>query len=93
MFYAAHNTRANVNTGDRGFINTWEISRFETRAERDAFVGRYAHKLAKPVTRKEAIVIFARCFECVGKPVPKGGLFGVDRYGVGYFWNEVYGED
>lgn len=93
MLYAAHNTRADLNTGDRGFVNTWEISRFATRAERDAFIERYAHKLAMPVTRKQAITIYARCFECEGKPVPKGGLFGVNQYGDSRFWNELYGDE
>lgn len=95
MYYAAHNTHTDLNTGDHGFANTWEISRFATRAERDAFVERLSHKMARPVTDKEAIAIFARCYECEGKPVPQGGLFGDEgnRYGTSYFWNERYGED
>ena len=87
-FYAAHNTHADINNGNRGFLNTWEISRFATRAERDAFVDKYENRNAKPVTRKEAEIIYRGCYLSVGEPVPAGGLFGADRYGMTNFWNE-----
>ena len=87
MFYAAINPLANINEGKRGFLNTWEIARFNTKAERDEFVIAYENKAAKVVTRKKAIGIFASAYECVGKPVPKGGLFGVNKYGDGNFFD------
>ena len=31
-YYAAHNAYADLGNGNRGFANTWEISRHATRA-------------------------------------------------------------
>lgn len=86
MFYAAINPRANLSNGNLGFLNTWEIARFETKAEREDFVKRYENKAARVVTRKEAIAIFAETYECVGKAVPNGGLFGINKYGDDNFF-------
>jgi hypothetical protein len=89
-FYAAHNAYADINKGSRGFLNTWEISRFSSRSDRDAFVEKYQNKDAKPVTRKAAIELFAGNYLSVGKVVPVGGLFG--RFGQSNFWNELYAD-
>lgn len=75
-YYAALNTRADLDNGNQGFANTWEIARFLTKAQRDAFVSKEANRRAHAVTRKGAAAIFARNYEAVGKPVPPGGLFG-----------------
>ena len=87
-YYAAHNICANRLNGDYGFLNTWEVSRFKSKADRDAFVAEYDNKNARVVTRKEASAIFDRCYTSNGKDVPKGGLFGTDDYGLSRFWNE-----
>jgi hypothetical protein len=84
FFYAAHNSRANLSEGNRGFLNTWEVSRFPSRAKRDAFVDQMSNMLAEPCSRERAIRIYADNFRCVGKPVPRGGLLA-DPDG---FWNE-----
>lgn len=86
--YAAINLRADINAGNRGFINTWEIAKFDTKAERDAFVAKNGNRAAKAVTRKEAEAIYADCFLSVGETVPVGGLFGNDTYGYGRFYVE-----
>ena len=86
-FYAAHNTKADLREGVRGFINTWEVLRFKTRELRDEFVDKMSNVLAKPMTRKEAAEIYAAGFRCEGKPVPTGGLFGHRRDTP--FWNEM----
>lgn len=91
MFYAAHNIYANLINGNRGFLNTWAVSRFATRAERDAFVDRYSNKDAKAVSSKEAVDIWQGTYLCVGEDVPAGGLFGVSRFGDTHFWNENAG--
>lgn len=70
----------------RGFLNTVEIAKFETKAERDDFVNENEHKNAKPVTRREAELAFANCYLSVGREVPKGGLFGVNKYGDTNFY-------
>lgn len=75
-YYAALNVRADLNNGNQGFANTWEIARFFTKAQRDAFVDKEANRRARAVTRKGAAAIFAGNYEAVGKPVPAGGLFG-----------------
>lgn len=87
-FYAAHNTRADLDNGNHGFRNTWEVSRFPTKADRDAFVAKYANKLGKPVSRREAEGIFRDYYLSTGNDMPKGGLFGLDGYGQSRFWNE-----
>lgn len=89
-FYAAHNTHADIRNGSRGFANTWEISRFSSKSDRDAFVAKFENKDARPVTRKEAIRLYAENYSSVGKDVPAGGLFGADRFGQTNFWNELY---
>jgi hypothetical protein len=88
-FYAAHNLKADLRNGSRGFLNTWEVSRFSSRKDRDAFVEKYENQMAKPVTRKEAGEIYASGFLSVGQKVPTGGLFGADRHGESNFWNEL----
>lgn len=88
MFYAAHNTRADLMNGDQGFLNTWEISRFANRADRDTFVAKHDNKKAKPVSRVAAAAIFAGCYLSVGEDVPRGGLFG-EGADQGRFWNEA----
>ncbi len=85
MFYAAHNTRADLQNGNHGFLNTWEISRFKTNAERKSFIKEYENQGAKPVSRKEAKNIFDGTFLCVGEKVPVGGLFSSDN---NFFWWE-----
>ena len=95
MYYAKHNTRADLNNGNHGFLNTWVVSRFKTRKERDSFVVEYENQLAEAVTRKEAEATFRGGFECVGKPVPRGGLFGPPDadFWKGHnenFWNENF---
>lgn len=87
-FYAAHNTRADLIQGNRGFANTWEISRFATREDRDAFVAEMENKAGQAVTRKEAEDLYRGCFRCTGADVPAGGLFGDDGFGMSRFWNE-----
>jgi len=88
MFYAALNVRADLDNGNRGFRNSWEIARFETVAARDAFVLRESTRLAKPVTRREADAIFRGTYECVGETPPKGGLFGDSPYADDRFYRE-----
>lgn len=78
MFYATHNSYADRNNGSFGFLNSWEVSRFPTRGERDAFVARFENKLARPITRASAGYIWRRNYLCVGAPVPRGGLFPRD---------------
>ena len=88
MYYAIHNTHADLANGYTGFSNTWEISRFETKVDRDAFVEKMENKNAKAVTRKQAIEYFNATYLSVGKEVPVGGLFGQPAFGGSYFWNE-----
>lgn len=91
MFYAAHNSHADLYNGNHGFANTWEVSRFKTRQERDAFVEKMSNHKARAVTRKRAAEIWEGCFLCVGDKVPVGGLFGVAKEQSGPwspFWNE-----
>ena len=95
MFYAAHNTHADINNGNRGFLNTWEVSRFSTKTERDAFVSKFENKNARACTRKEAVDFWRGQFLSVGKDIPRGGLFAdsnekTERYNSN-FWNETYG--
>lgn len=87
-FYAAHNTRADLDNGNHGFRNTWEVSRFETKADRDEFVSKRTNQLAKAVTRRAAEGIFRDHYDCTGETMPSGGLFGTDAYGQSRFWNE-----
>ncbi len=88
MFYAAHNSNADLRSGNRGFANTWEVSRFSSRSDRDAFVEEFENQLARPVTRAEAVALWRSQFETVGKPIPKGGLFKANRFGSSEFYNE-----
>lgn len=87
MFYAVMNARADLNNGNRGFANTWNVARFETRAARDAFVAENGNRLARAATRKEAAEVWAAQYTCVGETVPVGGLFnapyGQDRFEPG----------
>lgn len=89
-YYATHNTRADLANGNRGFLNTWAVSRFDTRDSRDAFVAEHDNQLARAVTRKEAEQIWRDGFLCVGSTPPPGGLFGPDAAGISpsNFWNE-----
>lgn len=87
-YYATHNTRASLFSGNHGFLNTWEVSRFSCIADRNAFVEEYSNKLARAVTRKEATHIFNGCYLSVGETVPAGGLFGNNRNSWSNFWNE-----
>ncbi len=90
MYYATHNIYANLVNGNRGFANSWEVSRFKTRAEREAFIEKYENKAARAVSRDEASKIFRDTYLCVGKEPPTGGLFGGDKYAqIGHFWNEA----
>ncbi len=92
-YYAAHNTRADLNNGNHGFLNTWEVSRFPTKSERDAFVARMDNKKAKAVTRDEANRIWRGTYLSVGEAIPRGGLFGDNRFGDSHFWNEDHYAD
>ena len=87
-YYAAHNAGADVVNGNDGFANTWEVSRFRSRAERDAFVVRHDNQRARAVTRKDAEATYRDGYLSVGAEVPAGGLFGADAYGLTNFWNE-----
>lgn len=86
--YAKHNTRADLDSGNHGFLNTWEISRFDTKAERDQFVDANSNQKATAITRNQAGVAFAATFICVGEKPPVGGLFAENKYGDTNFWNE-----
>lgn len=93
MFYATHNTHADLRNGNRGCANTWEVSRFETRQQRDAWVESRSNQMARAVKRAEAVTVYAGGFACVGRTVPRGGLFGPAGDGRGghgdsNFWNE-----
>ena len=86
MKYAVHNTHADMNNGSHGFLNTWEVSRFATGAERDAFVANLENKKARAITRREAIEIWRGAYLSVGKAIPAGGLFTASD--DTRFWNE-----
>ena len=88
-FFAAHNSRADLSNGNRGFLNTWEVSRFPSTEARDVFVSKYENQAGKPVTRKEAESLFRENYLSTGKEIPAGGLFGADRFGMTNFWNEI----
>jgi hypothetical protein len=81
MFYATYNIYADLDRGNRGFANTWEVARFATREERDAFVAMESNRRARAVTRKEAVQIWRGAYLCVGRKPPRGGLFGPDGFG------------
>ena len=59
MFYATFDPRADLSNGSRGFANTVKVCRFETRADRDAFVADRENQAAAACTRKEAAEVFA----------------------------------
>jgi hypothetical protein len=88
MFYATLNVRADLINGSHGFANTWEVARFSSCADRDEWLEANSNRLARAVTRKEACLIFAGQYLCVGDAVPKGGLFGETPYKDSWFWNE-----
>jgi hypothetical protein len=77
-YYAAFNRYADLNSGNRGFANSWEIARFDSRSARDEFVMQYANHAAKAVTRRDAERIYRNNYISVGRTVPPGGLFGYD---------------
>jgi hypothetical protein len=77
-YYAALNRYADLDNGNRGFANSWEIARFNSRSERDAFVMQYANNAARAVTRRDAERIYRDNYISVGRTVPQGGLFGYD---------------
>lgn len=87
-FYAAHNSRANLREGNQGFLNTWQISRFKSKGERDAFVKEYENQRAYALTRREADQLFRSQYECVGREPPAGGLFASNRAPYELFSNE-----
>ena len=92
-YYAAHNRHADVINGNKGFLNSWEISRFKARWARDLFVKRYTNKAAKAVNRREASHIWRDQYLSVGKNPPKYGLFYEDERTISYFWNELREDD
>ena len=65
-YYAAHNTHADLLNGNRGFLNSWEISRFDSAAERAAFVEKYENKNARALTRSEAESLWKSQYTSVG---------------------------
>jgi hypothetical protein len=73
-FYATYNSYGNLREGSHGFLNTWEIKTFPNQKARNQWVDENENRLARAVTRREAIEIFAACYHSVGKPVPTGGL-------------------
>ncbi|PPQ34947.1 hypothetical protein SAMN06265338_1331 [Rhodoblastus acidophilus] len=79
-FYAAHNSYADIENGNRGFCNTMEVSRFKTKAERDAFVEKYENQDSRACTRKRAIKIWRNNYLSVGEPVPSGGYDRIDFF-------------
>ena len=87
-YYAVENTRADLQSGNRGFANTWAVGRFKCKTDRDAYVIDNSNKLARAVTRKEAGEVFAACYRCIGRPVPKGGVFHHERE-----WSPRQGND
>jgi hypothetical protein len=87
MYYAAHNPRADLAKGDRGFANTWEISRFRTKAERTAFILQHENQRARAVTRQDAQDIWVNNYRSVGIQLPDYSLFAKTKYGSN-FWNE-----
>lgn len=93
MYYAAYNTRADLSRGDHGFVNSWSIVRFATKAERQEFLVEFEDLKAKAVTRKEAEYIHERNYTSVGKKPPVGGLFnGNTFWGQGFMgveWEEL----
>lgn len=84
MHYAALNLRADARNHADGFLNTWSIARFKTKAGRSAFLDKESNRMAKAVSRTEAAEIFANTYLCIGEPVPRGGLFGDNPMGSNF---------
>jgi len=85
-YYATLNLYADLDNGNSGFANTWEIARFDSRSERASFVAEYANNDAKAVTRRDAERIYRDNYISDGRAVPHGGLFGHNGTN---FWRAV----
>nr|CAD6612997.1 hypothetical protein RKHAN_02538 [Rhizobium sp. Khangiran2] len=95
MYYGIYNSHADLDRGNHGFSNTWDVVRFHSKADRDEFLRVFENKKSEAVTRSYASAIWKNNFECVGKDVPKGGLFNGETFWshddgfMGLEWDDI----
>jgi hypothetical protein len=93
MFYGIYNAHADLSRYNHGFANTWAVVRFASKAEREEFLLEYSDKKAEAASRRWAEAVWKNNYECVGKSVPKGGLFNGDTWwGQGFMgqdWSDI----